>query len=192
MWNRLCDGGAGCEMESEAKRAMEVLPKRSNRYGLFPHSERTRLLAFRKPSEIIESGTFDFLGFTFYWAKSPRGYWIIKKKTVMKRQRRFMKGIWRRCSENRHIGRRPTLYVGDTTGGSPCGRETKERENITTGSYTTEKAGGILYFTCAPPNVSFAKLIAAFSVAYPKRSAMPISRAESRLILVTMHGTGLP
>ena len=92
----------GCEMESDAKRLMEVLPKRFNRYGLSLHSEKTRLIVFRKPSASMKSSTFDFLGFTFYWAKSLRGYWIIKKKTVMKRQRRFMKGIWRWCSENRH------------------------------------------------------------------------------------------
>jgi retron-type reverse transcriptase len=47
-------------------------------------------------------GTFDFLGFTHYWAKSRRGYWVIKRKTVGKRLRRFMKEIWAWCCENRH------------------------------------------------------------------------------------------
>ena len=47
-------------------------------------------------------GTFDFLGFTFYWSKSRQGYWVIKKKTMRKRLSRFMKGMWRWCRDNRH------------------------------------------------------------------------------------------
>ena len=47
-------------------------------------------------------GTFDFLGFTFYWSKSLRGYWVIKKKTIGKRLSRYMKRLWRWCRQNRH------------------------------------------------------------------------------------------
>jgi len=50
----------------------------------------------------VGNGTFDFLGFTHYWAKSLRGYWVIKRKTVAKRLRRFIKEIWLWCRENRH------------------------------------------------------------------------------------------
>jgi len=95
----------GCELESDAKRIMEVLPKRFNRFGLALNPEKTTVIPFKKPSS-KEKGkgkaTFDFLGFTFYWSKSRRGYWVIKKKTVRKRLARFMKKLWQWCRENRH------------------------------------------------------------------------------------------
>ncbi len=47
-------------------------------------------------------GTFDFLGFTHYWAKSRRGNWVVKRKTVGKRLVRTVKTLWRWCRENRH------------------------------------------------------------------------------------------
>jgi group II intron reverse transcriptase/maturase len=95
----------GCELESDAKRIMEVLPKRFNEYGLALHPEKTAVIDFRRPPSKVKGkgkGTFDFLGFTFYWSKSRRGYWVIKKKTAGKRRSRFLKGLWRWCRENRH------------------------------------------------------------------------------------------
>jgi RNA-directed DNA polymerase len=85
---------------------MEVLPKRFNRFGLPMHPEKTALIAFNRPLRQEQSttgqGTFDFLGFTHYWAKTRRGYGVIKRKTVGKRLRRCMKAIWTWCRENRH------------------------------------------------------------------------------------------
>jgi RNA-directed DNA polymerase len=96
----------GCELEADARRVMAVLPKRFNRFGLTIHPEKTVLIEFKKPSSRDSSakgkGTFDFLGFTHYWAKTRRGYWVIKRKTIRKRLRRFMKAIWTWCRENRH------------------------------------------------------------------------------------------
>ena len=96
----------GCELEADARRVMEVLPKRFGRFSLSIHPEKTVLIAFKKPpsrdSSARGKGTFDFLGFTHYWAKTRRGYWVIKRKTVGKRLRRFMKAIWLWCRENRH------------------------------------------------------------------------------------------
>ncbi len=96
----------GCELEADARRVMEVLPKRFNRFSLTIHPEKTVLIAFKRPSSRAQSaqgtGTFDFLGFTHYWAKTRRGYWVIKRKTIRKRLRRFMKEIWIWCRENRH------------------------------------------------------------------------------------------
>jgi RNA-directed DNA polymerase len=97
----------GFELEADARRVMEVLPKRFNRFSLTIHPEKTVLIAFKKPpcreqSATGKGGTFDFLGFTHYWAKTRRGYWVIKRKTVGKRLRRFMKAIWTWCRENRH------------------------------------------------------------------------------------------
>ena len=96
----------GCELEADARRVMAVLPKRFNRFSLTIHPEKTALIAFKKPPSREPSargtGTFDFLGFTHYWAKTRRGYWVIKRKTVGKRLRRFMQAIWTWCRENRH------------------------------------------------------------------------------------------
>lgn len=96
----------GCEFEADAKRIMGVLPKRFNRFGLTIHPEKTVLVRFQQPTSKgkikEEINTFDFLGFTHYWARTLRGYWVIKRKTMGKRLRRFMKAIWQWCRENRH------------------------------------------------------------------------------------------
>ena len=96
----------GFEEEADAHRVMEVLPKRFGRVSLTIHPEKTVLVEFKKPlcreRSANGKGTFDVLGFTHYWAKTRRGYWVIKRKTVGKRLRRFMKEIWTWCRENRH------------------------------------------------------------------------------------------
>ena len=72
----------GCELEEDARRVMNVLPQRFGRFGLTIHPEKTVLTRFSRPSgrgnSASGSGTFDFLGFTHYWAKSRRGKWVIK------------------------------------------------------------------------------------------------------------------
>ena len=94
----------GFELEADARRVMEVLPKRFNRFGLSIHPEKTVRMAFKRPQRQATKGqgTFDFLGFTHYWAKTRRGYWVIKRKTIRKRRRRFVKAIWTWCRDNRH------------------------------------------------------------------------------------------
>ncbi len=95
----------GFELKSDVQRVMEVLPKRFNRYGLSLHPEKTKVIPFGKPFSKEKGkgpGTFDFLGFTFYWSKSRKGYWAIKKKTAAKRRARFMKELWQWCRRHRH------------------------------------------------------------------------------------------
>ena len=97
----------GFELEEDAQRVMEVLPKRFNRHGLTIHPEKTKLVNFKNPSSEKEStkgaGTFDYLGFTHYWAKSRKGYWIVKRKTSGKKLRLKITAIWDWCKHNRHI-----------------------------------------------------------------------------------------
>ena len=97
----------GCELGEDARRLMAVLPKRFSRFKLTIHAKKSRLVEFRTPDVRTgmrsESSTFDFLGFTHYWAKSRRGNWVIKRKTAMKRLRRAMKLLWRWCQYNRHM-----------------------------------------------------------------------------------------
>jgi RNA-directed DNA polymerase len=96
----------GCELEADARRVMAVLPKRFARFRLTMHPDKTALMAFKRPPSREPSargtGSFDCLGFTHYWAKTRRGYWVIKRKTVGKRLRRFMRAIWTWCRDNRH------------------------------------------------------------------------------------------
>ena len=97
----------GFELESDARRVMAVLPKRFNRFGLTIHPEKTKLVNFRNPSSSKEAtkgaGTFDYLGFTHYWAKSRKGKWIIKRKTSGKKLRLKITAVWDWCKHNRHI-----------------------------------------------------------------------------------------
>jgi len=101
------------EYEEDARRVMTVLPKRFGKYGLTLHPEKTRLLPFQRPDRMKrtrdgdegpdEPGTFDLLGFTLHWAKSPMsGRWVVKTRTAAGRFRRTLKRISQWCKENRH------------------------------------------------------------------------------------------
>jgi len=96
----------GCAEEADARKIMAVLPKRFARFGLRIHPTKTALRAFRKPEAGKEAedgnGTFDFLGFTHYWTRSRRGFWVLKRRTARKRLRRTKKTLWRWCHDNRH------------------------------------------------------------------------------------------
>ena len=96
----------GSQYEEDAKRIMEVLPKRFGKFGLTVHPEKTKMIPFSKPSygKHVSKGeaTFDFLGFTHYWTKSRKGYWIIKRKTARKKVRKAIVAMCDWCRENRH------------------------------------------------------------------------------------------
>jgi len=101
----------GFRDQSDAQRVMEVLPKRFGKYGLTIHPDKTRLVAFRVPSSTrpggdrssaTRPGTFDFLGFTHFWARSRRGRWIVKRKTASNRFSRAVRSIDVWCRRNRH------------------------------------------------------------------------------------------
>jgi hypothetical protein len=96
----------GCELEADARRIMTALPKRFARLGLTIHPQKTALVAFSKPSARAEGSqgksTFEFLGFTHYWARSRRGYWVIKRRTAKKRLRRTLTALWQWCRSHRH------------------------------------------------------------------------------------------
>ena len=97
----------GFELEGDARRVMEVLPKRFNRFGLTIHPTKTKLIEFGRPHREQTSGkgkgTFDFLGFTHYWARSMQGNWVIKRKTKRQKMRAVTRAIWTWCKWNRHL-----------------------------------------------------------------------------------------
>jgi len=94
------------EDESDARRIYDVLPKRFAKYGLALHPEKTRLIAFSSPDEKDEGddgpGSFDFLGFTHYWAHSRKGRYVVKQKTSKSRFSRGLKRIKEVCRKVRH------------------------------------------------------------------------------------------
>lgn len=98
----------GFARKEDAERVMAVLAKRFEKYGLSLHPEKTRMLDFRspgirrKPEDTEGPATFDFLGFTHYWAKSRKGNWVIKRKTSGKRLTRAIHKIKDWCKANRH------------------------------------------------------------------------------------------
>ena len=96
----------GCQQEADAKRIMEVIPKRFEKFGLTIHPEKTKLIPFGKPASNKEvskgEATFDFLGFTHYWARTRKGYWVIKRKTAKKKLRKSVVAMREWCRNNRH------------------------------------------------------------------------------------------
>jgi RNA-directed DNA polymerase len=101
----------GFRDERDARRVMEVIPKRFGKYGLTVHPTKTKLIPFRPPSSRTKDqngpdnrpGTFDLLGFTHYWARSKKGYWVVKLKTATDRFSRAVRRIDQWCQFNRHL-----------------------------------------------------------------------------------------
>jgi RNA-directed DNA polymerase len=104
---RYCDDFIiGFEREDDARRVLAVLGKRLGRFGLILHPDKTRLLPFGRPPQEQHSGkglaTFDFLGFTFYWARSRQGRWGMWCKTRRASLRRAKTAIYDWCRRHRH------------------------------------------------------------------------------------------
>lgn len=102
----------GFTHEDDARRVLEVLPKRFGKYGLTLHPDKTRLVPFRRPprratgkggDENHRPGTFDLLGFTHHWGRSRRGSWVIMRQTASKRLSRAIKNVADWCRRNRHM-----------------------------------------------------------------------------------------
>ncbi len=95
------------EQEEDARRVMAVLGKRLGRFGLTLHPDKTRLLPFRRPSARQQDGkgpgTFDFLGFTLYWARARTGRWGMWCKTRRGSLRRAVQSVAEWCRRHRHL-----------------------------------------------------------------------------------------
>ncbi len=97
----------GFASQQDARRVMEVLPKRFVKYGLTLHPDKTRLVPFRKPTHGDRAGgsrpgTFDLLGFTHYWGRSRKGNWVVKRKTARSRFTRALRNVAQWCRAKRH------------------------------------------------------------------------------------------
>jgi len=101
--------------ERDARRVLEVLPKRFGKFGLALHAEKTRLVSFQRPSlwpgkdDDRDSrdgqqrpGTFDMLGFTHYWGRSRKGNWVVRQKTAKDRLCRAIQRVSQWCRVHLH------------------------------------------------------------------------------------------
>jgi len=110
---RYADDAVLCfELEDDARRVMEVLPKRFGRFGLTLHPEKTRMLDFRRPRGDGPRGggrgpdgprSFDVLGFTLHWGRSRKGAWVVKRKTSTTRFSQALKRVAQWCRRHRHL-----------------------------------------------------------------------------------------
>jgi group II intron reverse transcriptase/maturase len=90
--------------EDDARRVLDVLPKRFGKYGLRLHPEKTRLVRFQRPSGVRpRPETFELLGFTHYWGRSRKGRWVVKRRTSPSRFTRALASIRHWCRKHRHL-----------------------------------------------------------------------------------------
>ena len=100
----------GFACEEDARRVLEVLPKRFGKYGLTIHPDKTRRVPFESPERgkrdsqepVGRPGTFDFLGFTLRWGVSRRGKAVIVRQTSASRFSRAVRKIAEWCRTSRH------------------------------------------------------------------------------------------
>jgi hypothetical protein len=101
----------GFTCEEDARRVLDVLPKRFGTYGLTIHPDKTRLVPFQRPPSRTarpdsksgsRPGSFDLLGFTHFWGRSRYGNWVVKRKTAPSRFRRALRTVAEWCRLNRH------------------------------------------------------------------------------------------
>jgi RNA-directed DNA polymerase len=99
----------GFACEADARRVLEVLPKRFGKYGLALHPDKTRLVTFGRPAASSAApgseppGSFDFLGFTHHWGLSRRGYPVVKRRTSRSRLSRALTRIADWCRRHCHL-----------------------------------------------------------------------------------------
>jgi len=112
----------GFACEEDARRVLDVLPKRFGKYGLMIHPDKTRLVPFVRPGRGPSGpartsgsppGSFDFLGFTHFWSRSRKGTWVVKRKTAGSRFRRALGRLaaWFRLNRHRSIVEQGRSFV---------------------------------------------------------------------------------
>lgn len=101
----------GFEYQEEALQFKTALAERLAKFGLELHPEKTRIIEFgrnawnnRKRRGAGKPETFDFLGFTHMCAKSKRGGFWIRRKTIKKRFRRALQKVKEGLKLRMHAG----------------------------------------------------------------------------------------
>lgn len=100
------DAVFGFERQDDAERVTAELEQRLAAFDLRLNLDKTRLLDFRAPPKSQGSGkgrgTFDFLGFTWYWRRTRRGRWTVACKTRSARLSRAIRTVYDWCRSHLH------------------------------------------------------------------------------------------
>jgi RNA-directed DNA polymerase len=100
----------GFQHEVDARRFLEAMRERLEKFALSLHPDKTRLIEFgrfaaanRKRRGLGKPETFNFLGFTFICGKSHQGRFLVHRKTRRDRMRAKLKDVkealWRRMHQ---------------------------------------------------------------------------------------------
>lgn len=105
---RYCDDAViCCQYETDAQRVRDALGKRLAKYKLKLNEEKTTMVEFSRHRYVQgdKTGSFDFLGFTFYWGKTLRGSAVPKVKSSGKRLRSKLKRVneWAKGLRNQYM-----------------------------------------------------------------------------------------
>jgi RNA-directed DNA polymerase len=99
----------GFQHESDARRFMDEMRERLQKFALTLHPEKTRLIEFgrfaaerRERSGLGRPETFNFLGFTFICGKTRAGKFQIKRKTRADRMRAKLREIKQEMRRRMH------------------------------------------------------------------------------------------
>jgi len=101
-----------CEYKHDAERILKALKGRLDRFSLKLNEEKTKVVSFMKRhyDRGVKQGNFDFLGFTFYIARSRKGRVIVKLKTSSKRMRVKLRNVKYWIKKNRHTAKMKILW----------------------------------------------------------------------------------
>lgn len=101
-----------CRYEEDAKRIKIALAKRLEKYKLKLNEEKTKMIKFSKRSlsQNVKQETFNFLGFTFYLAKSKKGSIVPKVKSCGKRISSKLKKVKDWCKSIRNKHKLPVIW----------------------------------------------------------------------------------
>ena len=100
----------GFEHEDDARRFLEAMRERLDKFALSLHPDKTRLIEFgrhaadrRARRGLGKPESFTFLGFTHICAKSRRGYFLLKRKSRRDRMRAKLKAIEQELQRRMHL-----------------------------------------------------------------------------------------
>jgi hypothetical protein len=104
---RYCDDAViCCQYDEDAVRVRRALSKRLEKYRLKLNEDKTKCVSFSRSryAQGKAQGTFNFLGFTFYWGRSRKGAPTPKVKTCRKTIRMKLKNVkeWSRQVRNEY------------------------------------------------------------------------------------------
>jgi group II intron reverse transcriptase/maturase len=99
----------GFEHETDARRFLDAMRERLEKFALSLHPDKTRLIEFGRfaANRRVRRGlgkpeSFNFLGFTFICGKSRRGTFLLKRKTRRDRMRAKLRAIKQEMQRRMH------------------------------------------------------------------------------------------